>query len=87
MVTNENGKVAIRYYQSENKFVKIGESAEHQYLFETRAAGISLAWVNASDVDAVLKIMKGCGCSGGSQHPMFHLASEMDVKIWTTGDK
>ena len=81
MVTNEDGYVAVRYYQPTNKYVGIGDPLQREYLFEARAAGVSLAWINPVDVDKILSMKKQC--CGGNSNPIFHLANERDVQIWT----
>lgn len=82
METNEKGEVALRYYQSANKYVRVGgEKVFREYLFISGNAGISMAWIKPEDVEAVLAMKKEC--CGGYQSPMFHYANAMDVRLWT----
>ena len=81
MVTNEDGWVALKRYQTINKLVTVGDD---QYAFQTRYH-ICLAWVKPEHVDQVLGIMKQC-CGGGKK-PMFTYASETDVKRWHVGGR
>ena len=44
--------------------------------------GISLAWVDDKDLQAILKLKGGC-CN--HQNNLFGMASEMAVKVWNEG--
>jgi len=79
MVTNEDGWVALKRYQTINKLVTIGEM---QYLFSTRA-NICIAWVRPEHVNQVLTLKKVC--CGGSKKPQFRYANESDVRRWEAG--
>jgi hypothetical protein len=81
MVINENGYVALRYFQSINKYVSIGDPVQREYLFVSGNSGVSLAWIAPQDVDRILAMKKMC--CGGNENPMFHYANERDVQIWT----
>lgn len=79
MVTNDDGWIALKRYQTINKVVAVrGE----EYLFFTKA-NICLAWIRPEHVDQVLNIKKVC--CGGSRKPKFRYASDADVRIWTAG--
>jgi hypothetical protein len=81
METNERGEVALKYYQPQNKYVRVGgEKYYREYLFVVGRAGISMAWIQPQDVEEVLKIIGGC-CGGGG--PVFRYANAGDVRIWT----
>ena len=69
MVTNERGKVALRYHQP------VPHVAMGTYAFVPQN-GISLAWVPAGDVERVKR-----GCCPGNRQKVFE-ATEEEVKKW-----
>ena len=71
-----NDKVAISYFQPIPNSVRVGIKT---YSFETRR-GISLAWIDQSDVQIVLEVTKEC-CGGQLRHP-YRLANEAQIRIW-----
>lgn len=77
MVTDENGNIAIKYYQTVPKEVTVGSVL---YQFEIRA-NINMAWVRPEHVEAILAITKQC--CGGTRHNVFRYANENDVRQWT----
>jgi hypothetical protein len=79
MITNDEGWVALKRFQTINKVVEVGGES---YLFFTKA-NICLAWVRPEHVEAVLNIKREC--CGGSRKPMFRYANESDVRRWTAG--
>lgn len=79
--TDINGHVAMRYMQPADKYIRVGgEVYYREYMFKVGAAGVSLAWIQSSDVPEVSRIMGGC-CN--SQAPIFRYANAEDVRIWT----
>lgn len=81
--TNKDGYIALRYYQSANKYVRVGgETQFREYLFISGNAGISLAWIHPADVEYVLSMKRRC-CGDRESGPMFHYANDADVRIWT----
>ena len=82
METNEKGEVALKYYQPQNKYVKVGGETRNyrEYMFVVGRAGLSMAWVQPQDVPELMKIIGGC-CGGGG--PVFKYANAGDVRIWT----
>lgn len=81
MQTNEAGQVALRYRQTVQKYVKVGD---HEYVFVPKTH-VSMAWVAPEDVSKLLALMHDCNCGGHSKHPEFHEATELDVQLWTYG--
>jgi hypothetical protein len=77
MIANENGDVAIKYYQTMKQMLNIGGN---KYIFEIRA-NICMCWIAAQDVNKVLAITKTC--CGGNQHSVFRYANDTDVRRWT----
>ena len=79
MVTNDDGWIALKRYQTINKIVKVGGE---EYLFFTKA-NICLAWIRPEHVYQVLQKMKVC-CED-TRKPMFRYANEDDVRRWSAG--
>ena len=79
MVTNADGWIALKRYQTINKLVTVGDE---QYLFSTRA-NICMAWVRPEHVNQVLSLKKVC--CGGSKREQFRFANEADVRRWEAG--
>ena len=79
MVTNDDGWVALKRFQTMNKIVNVGGD---EYLFITKA-NICMAWIRPEHVESVLRIKKVC--CGGSRKPMFRQANDDDVRRWTVG--
>lgn len=78
-ILDQNGKVILRYYQPMPKQVKIGDktiSFDSQY-------GISLAFVDDSDVEPLLSHLGGC-C--GNKRQVIFLATEIQYEHWKTGN-
>ena len=77
MITNENGDVAVCYYQTTPKVIRVNEN---EYAFVVQANNC-LSWIQKQDVVAMLKITKVC--CGGSKKKVCRLASDADVRRWT----
>jgi len=75
MITNENGEVALRSYQTVQKLITVNGRS---YVFVPQH-NISLAWINPEDVSTVLNIKRGC-C--GNKNPYFRYANQHDIDIW-----
>ena len=71
--------VAIRYYQTVRKPVKVGQDL---YIFYPKA-NISFAWVKPEHVDRILAL-KG-GCCNHKRSGVFRRASEDDIRRWENG--
>jgi hypothetical protein len=80
-IRNENGQVALAYYQPSPKMVTIGKKG---IVFVAQHA-VSMAWVDEEDVTPLLAMKKTC--CGGSESPMFRYATQGQVNVWTTGDR
>jgi hypothetical protein len=78
MIKNENGDVAMTYFQSSGKYLRMGDGME--YVFVTRR-NICFSWVNPKHVDQILN--KSRKCCGGSKKRVFRLSSQQEVNLWT----
>ena len=78
-ISDENGNIAIKYYQTIPKIVKVGGS---EYLFQVRA-NICMAWIPEEYGNIILAKTKVC--CGGNKRKVFRLANENDVRRWTVG--
>ncbi len=79
MITNDDGWIALKRYQTINKIVTVGGE---EYLFYTKA-NICLAWIRPEHVGAVLNIKKKC--CGGNTKSQFRYANENDARRWSAG--
>jgi len=79
MVKNTDGKVAMVYYQPMPKLIKVGNK---DYWFDCQH-GISMAFVDETDVTPLLNFMGGC--CGGKKKVIF-LASEAQHSHWKDGN-
>lgn len=80
-VVNENGQIAVRYYQTIPKRVTVNK---HEYAFSVQH-NVSLAWVDENDVTALLNTVGGC--CGNPQKGVFKLCSRTNVNLWRTGER
>lgn len=80
-VTNEQGQVAVRYYQPIPKLVELGNG--HSYYFDVKFS-VSMAWVDAEDVQTLFNTLGGC--CGGQRQVFFH-ASQDNVNFWVYGNR
>jgi hypothetical protein len=80
-IKNESGQVAVQYYQTIPKSVKVRKS---EYFFTVKH-NVCLAWVNEEDVFSVLAIPGGC--CGNHKPGVFRLASQINVHLWATGER
>lgn len=81
MVTNEEGQVALVYYQAIPHVVKARQT---EYAFVAKRA-ISLAWINPDDVEALLSVRRQC--CGGNKAPSYQYANEAQVRIWNGAER
>ena len=80
MITNENGDIAITYFQEIHKRVRMGDGTRYQWSVKRN---VSMAWVNPKHVDQVLaKTRKGC-CGSSKKRGVFKLSSQQQVNLWT----
>ena len=77
MIKNEQGQIAISYYQPIDRVVMVGET---RYVFITKRA-VSLAWVNEEDVEKILAITKSC--CGGRIRAVYRYATPSQVNVWS----
>lgn len=74
-----NGKVALRYAQPIDKYIKVGQA---EYVFHCEHA-VSLAFVEEEHVQAMLDYLGGC--CGKRQH-VISLASPAAYSHWKDGN-
>ena len=79
MITNENGDVAITYFQSSGKYLRMGDGTE--YVF-SKIRNVCMSWVDPKHVDRVLATTRK-KCCGGNKKRVFRLSSQQEVNLWT----
>ena len=79
MIKNENGDVAITYFQEIHKPVRMGDGTRYQWSVKRN---VSLAWVNPKHIDQVLAKTRSC-CGGQRKRGVFRLSSQQEVNLWT----
>lgn len=82
MITNEQGQVALKYYQPQQRVLAQGLPSGKDTVFVGRA-NITMAWVEQEDVDHLLARYKKC--CGGNKKKSYFEANENDVRQWTNG--
>ena len=88
MVTNESGQVAIKWAIERRipRPIKI-DGTDRTYICVSQHH-VSLFWAIPEDVDRLLAHReKSCNCGGGIKTNAFVLASQLDVNLWTTGNR
>lgn len=75
-VVNDTGQVAVKYFQPMSQTLKMRGKT---YVFQVKR-NLSIAWIDAEDVEEVLNVMKVC--CGGNRRPVFRLEHELHVKRW-----
>jgi len=75
-VVNDAGQVAVKYFQPLDQDLRIRNKT---YSFRVKKS-ISLAWIDAEDVDDVLNVVKEC--CGGNRMRVYKLEHETHVKRW-----
>jgi len=75
-VVNDAGQVAVKYFQPLDQDLRVGKKT---YYFRVKKS-ISIAWIDAEDVDAVLNVVKEC--CGGNRMRVYKLEHETHVKRW-----
>lgn len=77
LIKNEAGQIAIRYFQPAQVLTKQAPSGK-QYFFDVKA-GVSMAWVDETDVQNLLARRGGC-CN--SQRQKYDYANQAAVDLW-----
>ncbi len=80
MIKNENGDVAVTYFQEINKQVRVGDGTRYAWSVKRN---VSLAWVNPEHVDHILSKTRNCCGGGGRKKGVFRLSSQQEVNLWT----
>jgi hypothetical protein len=84
-IYNENNQVAIKWVLQRPP-VKV-EGSGRVYIFTYRAH-VCMAWVEEEDVARLLGVQeKTCNCNHGTYKHAFALANQLDVCLFTTGDR
>ena len=83
MVKNPDGLVAVQHFNTNPATIKI-EASGNVYSFVPQH-NVSLGWIREEDLGSVLKVMARVCC--GKTAVKFHLANELNVSIWQTGDR
>lgn len=91
-ITNADGWVAVKYRTSNPKTVLIKDKGV-TYNFSTVVPGanvvkfayLSMAWIRPEDVDTILRVQERICCGKSGQ--AFHLANQLDVNLWLTGNR
>lgn len=81
MVTNAEGWVGIVHLQPIQKYIRIGGDKNFREYVFTVQRNVSFAWIQPQDVDYILSIKKTC--CGGNNSPIFRLANEQAVRVWS----
>ncbi len=85
VVKNEQGEVAIAYYQPAEAYVDGSRVPSGRgYAFRTERA-VCMAWVDPRDVDAILAMTKNCAGCGNKARRLFAYATIGQVWMWATG--
>lgn len=79
MITNDQGQVAIKYYQTIPHVLRVGGK---EYAFVVKAR-ICMAWIDAGNVNTVLSVKKNC--CGNNSKTVYSYANEQTVNIWANG--
>jgi len=96
MVKNEQGQIALVYYQPTPRIVTFGIPVKHStkrsvgtnvpevmnFAFVVQHA-VSLCWVDEEYVDRVLAVKVYC-CQNSAK-PAFHYASQAAINVFNTG--
>lgn len=77
MVTNDDGRIAVKYLSPNAARVD-----DLPYLWQPRR-GISLAWVDPEDWEALKDRI--IGCCGDGNRKLFYLATQREVEMWLEG--
>lgn len=78
-ITNDVGQIAIRYYQPAQVLTKNTPSGT-QYFFDVKA-GVSMAWVEPEDVEALLAKRPRPCCQKARQ--VYDYANQAAVDLWS----
>ena len=81
MIKDNNGNIAVTYYQNTNKKLRIGNEF---YIFVVKR-NVNLAWVKPEHLDFVLATTRVC--CGGSRKAVFRPSTEQEVRIWNGAER
>jgi len=76
---NEQGQIAIRYYQTVPHVVSAGKT---EYAFVVQH-NICLAWINPEHVNTVLAMKHRC--CGDNYNQAYFICNDLNVKLWKDG--
>lgn len=83
VVRPEDGFVALQHRTTNPATVKMDANG-HTYNFVPQH-NVSIAFVSPEDVDALLKVKAKICC--GKVANKFYLATQINVNLWSTGDR
>jgi hypothetical protein len=86
-ICNDDGKVALKWVLPRPvKPVKI-DGTDRIYIF-TYNQHVCMAWVEEKDATRLLNHKeKTCNCNNGTYKNAFVLCNQLDVCLWTTGER
>lgn len=88
MVTNESGQVAIKWAIERRIPKPIHMDGTNRTYVCVPQHNVFLFWAESEDVERLLNHReKSCNCGGGIKVNAFMLASQLDVNLWTTGNR
>lgn len=79
MITDTEGKVALRYYQNVPRYFQVGK---HEYVVSIQY-NVAILFAYPEDIDALLGLMGGC--CGKPKKGIFWLATERDMSVFNAG--
>lgn len=79
MIKNDEGKVALRYYQTVPKLFHVGT---HDYVVQIKY-NVAIVFAYPEDVSSFLNIRGGC--CGNKKKNLFWEATERDMAVFYTG--
>ena len=79
-ITNPDGFVAVRYYQTLPHVVGVGgERNRTEYAFVVQN-NLCIGWVRPEDVNKVIAITKNC--CGNNHKQIYFPATQQQVEVW-----
>ena len=82
-IFDEQGRVALRYYQDTGPILVQDTPSGKDYTFICHV--VSMAWINPEDVDHLLARLKSC--CGGNKRQTFDYANANAIAAWRNGGR
>ena len=88
-ITNDAGQIALKWairLRPSPKIIKLdGLGVTYSV---TSKHNIHMLWVEPAHLQTLLNLrMKSCACNNGTMVNAFRLASQLDVNLWTAGNR